>query len=68
MYTWNPMTAGTLFKKAGYKDIKVTVIRHKWPKNYRKIYKIFGLRFFNLICSIYAVLKNNYQIKIEAKK
>jgi SAM-dependent methyltransferase len=68
LYTWNPLTLGNLFKNAGYKNIKVSVIRHKWPPKYIQIYNIFGLKIFHIISKLYAIIKNNYQIKIIAEK
>jgi SAM-dependent methyltransferase len=68
LYTWNPMTLGSLFEKAGYKNIRVSLIRHKWPKNYKKIYNGFGLRCFHYFSIFNAFLKRNYQIKVEAIK
>ncbi|MCF7820265.1 MAG: class I SAM-dependent methyltransferase [Candidatus Pacebacteria bacterium] len=68
LYTWNRLTLGNLFKKAGFKDIKVYNIKHKWPPHYYKIYSLFGLKIFNFTSYVYAIYKNNYQIKIVAKK
>jgi SAM-dependent methyltransferase len=68
LYTWNPLTLGNLFKKAGYRDIKTSVIRHTWPPKYKLIYDLFGKKVFNFGCIFYAFIKNSYQIKIVAKK
>jgi len=68
LYTWDRQSLGNLFKEAGFRDIEVYNIRSKWPRNYLKIYNIFGSSFFNFLCYLYALLKKNYQIKIIAKK
>lgn len=68
LYTWNPMTLGNLFKNAGYVDIRADVIRHKWPKGYRRIYQMVGQTTFDTICHINALIVRNYQIRVVAKK
>ncbi len=68
LHTWNPQTLGNLFKAAGYTQIQVDTIRHQWPPRYRKIHKLFGQRYFDLICKITALYRNNYQIRVVAKK
>jgi len=68
LYTWNRQTLGNLFRKAGFTNIQVNNIRSKWPPYYYKIYEIFGLKIFNSVCHLYALIKRNYQIKIVAKK
>ncbi len=68
LYTWNPLTLGNLFKVAGYRVIKVEKIRHMWPPRFRLIKRFFGEELFHLIARIYAILKNNYQIRIIVEK
>lgn len=68
LYTWNKQNLGNLFKEAGYRNIKIKIIRSKWPPYYQYMYKIFGLKVFLFISYIYAIIKNNYQIKIVAEK
>lgn len=68
LYTWNPLTLGNLFKVAGYKIVKVEKIRHKWPPKYRLTRRLFGEKIFHLISRVYAILRNNYQIRIIAEK
>ncbi|EDX74521.1 Methyltransferase domain family [Coleofasciculus chthonoplastes PCC 7420] len=68
LYTWNPLTLGNLFKAAGYVNICVDVIRHKWPYRYREIYSILGQKGFDTICQVYALYKRNYQIRVFAER
>jgi SAM-dependent methyltransferase len=68
LYTWNPLTLGNLFKKAGFKVLEVNTIRHKWPPHFEKLFSLFGKRLFHAICVMYALKKRNYQIRIIAKK
>jgi len=68
LYTWNRQTLGNLFKEAGFTDIKVYNLRRKWSFHYLTIYNIFGLKIFDFLSYLYALFKNNYQIKIMARK
>ena len=68
LYTWNPMTLGNLFSNAGYTVSAVETIRHRWPRNYIKIYKYFGEHLFHILCKLEAYRTNNYQIRIIAIK
>jgi SAM-dependent methyltransferase len=68
LYTWSCQNIGNLFKEAGYSNIEVCNIRHKWPPKYATLYRIFGLDTFHFICKINAFCKNNYQIKVIAQK
>lgn len=68
LYTWNPQTLGNLFKAAGYQNIFVDVIRHKWPPNYARLHALLGQRGFDWVCRAYAIYKHNYQIRIIAER
>jgi len=68
LYTWNPMTLGNLFSKAGYRVRTVDTIRHRWPRNYLKIYRYLGKNLFQLFCKIEAYRVGNYQIRIVAER
>ncbi|MBN2111067.1 MAG: class I SAM-dependent methyltransferase [Methanosarcinaceae archaeon] len=68
LYTWNPLTLGNLFSNAGYKILDVRTIRHRWPPRYVLLKQMLGDSVFNTICKIYAYLKDDYQIKIIARK
>jgi SAM-dependent methyltransferase len=68
LYTWNPMTLGTLLEVAGFVNIQVDVIRHMWPPNYLEVYERWGHRIFDLICQIRARRKQNYQIRAVAER
>jgi SAM-dependent methyltransferase len=63
LYTWNPLTFGNLFGAAGYTNIRVDLIRHKWPPNYTEWYACLGPRNFHRLCQAYAIFKNNYQVR-----
>ena len=68
LYTWTRQTLGNLFKEAGFNDVSAYNIRSKWPPFYLNIYGFFGLGFFKLVCYFWALMNNNYQIKVVAKK
>jgi SAM-dependent methyltransferase len=68
LYTWNPMTLGNLFQKAGYKIVSVERIWHKWPQRYDTKYRLLGERLFHLLCRIEAIRTNTVQIRVMAKK
>ena len=55
-------------KEAGFNDVSAYNIRSKWPPFYLNIYGFFGLGFFKLVCYFWALMNNNYQIKVVAKK
>ena len=68
LYTWNPQTFGNLFKVAGFINIRVDVLQHKWPPNFTSWYKLLGQRRFDILCHWYAKLKKNYQIRAYAER
>jgi SAM-dependent methyltransferase len=67
LYTWNPLTLGNLFRSAGYSIIEVQTIRSKWPPWYQRIWAWCGETGFHWISRLYAILRNDYQIRIVAK-
>lgn len=68
LYTWNPMTLGNLFSKAGYGVCAVNTIRHRWPpRGYLKLYQ-FSSVLFHLFCKMEAYRIGNYQIQIVAER
>lgn len=68
LYTWNQMTLGNLFQRAGYKIVSVDKIWHTWPPKFALLYKIFGDTFFHWLCFIEAVRTNTVQIRVVAEK
>jgi len=68
LYSWNQLTFGNLFAKAGFKIVKVEAIQHQWPPNYIEIYSTYGEEEFHKICRDYAIKNNNYQIRIISTK
>jgi SAM-dependent methyltransferase len=68
LYTWNPMTLGNLFHRAGYEIVCVERIRHKWPPKFAAIYTICGDKVFNWACIIAAIVTNTVQIRVVARK
>lgn len=68
LYTWNQMTLGNLFRRAGYSVESVEAIQHKWPPNYLEIYEELGEVKFHEACRNYAKEHNAYQIRIVASK
>lgn len=69
-YSWSPMGIGNLFSSCGLKVIKSETFFYKWPPFYRKIYGIFGEKFFDIIAFIYGFIQRNktWNIRIIAKK
>ncbi len=67
LYTWNPMTLGNLFRAAGYADVRVDVIRHRWVPYYDWVHSLFGDAVFHILCKLHARLKRDYQIRITAR-
>lgn len=68
LYTWNPMTLGNLFQRAGYKIVSVERIWHKWPSRFDTMYRILGKKLFHFLCIIEAIRTNTVQIKVIARK
>lgn len=68
LYTWNPMTLGNLFQRAGYRIISVERIWHRWPHRYATLYQIFGENLFHCACKIEAIRTNTVQIRVIAQK
>lgn len=65
LYTWNPMTLGTLLEEAGFVDISVDVIRYAWTPKFARWYRL-GQWAFDLRCKIHAYMNNNYQVRAVA--
>jgi len=68
LYTWNQMTLGNLFAKAGYKVLRSEAFQHQWPPDYADIYAKYGQEEFHRICKKHAIENDNYQIRIVATK
>lgn len=68
LFTWNQMTLGNLFAKAGFKVKKVDAIQHMWPPEYMNIFEKYGEEKFHQICREYAIQQNNYQIRLVGEK
>ena len=66
LYTWNPMTLGNLFAAAGYQVRQVETIRCQWPPHYARIQATVGKALFVKLCTLYALLRNDYQLRIVA--
>lgn len=68
LFSWNRQTLGNLFKHAGFDGIKIDLIQHQWPPNFKEEYQQNGEKAFHQKCSIYAKFNQNYQIRIVAYK
>lgn len=68
LYTWNQMTLGNLFSKAGYKVLRSEAFQHQWPLDYVDIYSQYGQEEFHKRCREYAVDNDNYQIRVVATR
>ena len=68
LYTWNPMTLGNLFQRAGYEIISVERIKLKWPPKFDTIYRLCGAKIFHWACKIEAIRTNTVQIRVVARK
>ncbi len=68
LYTWNPMTLGNLFQKAGYKILSVERIWHSWHPQFDIVLKAFGEQIFHFVCKIEALRTNTVQIRVIAQK
>lgn len=71
LYTWSEMNIGNLFIEAGYSVIESKELVHRFPPNHRKLYAMFGKKYFDLLCRIYGVwarYRHMTQIRIIAQK
>jgi SAM-dependent methyltransferase len=68
LYTWNQMTLGNLFQRAGYTIASVAIIWHRWPPKHEKIYRILGKNLFHYACVLEAVRTRKVQIRVIATK
>ena len=59
------MTFGNLATLSGFKIISCNTFQHKWPPGFQSDFNKPG---FHDKCRRYAKQKNNYQIKLVAKK
>lgn len=63
LYTWNPMTFGNLFKAAGFAQIRVDLIRHRWTLRHQRIHKWLGQNTFDTVAFLSALYYRHYQIR-----
>jgi len=69
LYSWSPMCIGNLFNEAGFKVLESKAYKHKWPRYYDKIAKIFGRSIFNIVCKMYARWETTwFQVRVVAEK
>ncbi len=69
LYSWSPMCIGNLFNEAGFNVLESKAYKHKWPRYYDKIAKIFGRNIFNTICKLYARWETTwFQVRVVAEK
>lgn len=69
LHTWTPQLLGNLFVEAGFKpgNLKISILRKSWFPGTKYLWKYEML--FDLLCTIYCVVKRNgYQIIINATK
>lgn len=71
LYTWSEMNIGNLFMEAGYTVIESRELVHRFPPNHKKLYSMFGEKYFNVLCRIYGVwarYRHMTQVRIIAKR
>jgi hypothetical protein len=62
IFTFAPINLGNILKEAGFVDIKVQVLKHKWPPKYNSLAKL-GWPVFNLICKAWGRIDRKwYQV------
>lgn len=59
LYSWSPMNLGHLLTSCEFNVIKTKAIYSRWPPKYDLIYKIFGLKIFNIFSKIYGYFYKN---------
>ena len=59
LYSWSPMNLGHLLTSCDFDVIKTKIDYSRWPPKYDIIYRIFGLRIFNLLSKIYGYIYKN---------
>jgi 2-polyprenyl-3-methyl-5-hydroxy-6-metoxy-1,4-benzoquinol methylase len=56
LFTWSPMSAGNLFRIAGYQVDSVYSVFGLWPPGAETILRIVGRNTFRRVCTLYAGL------------
>ena len=65
LFTWSPQNLRNLFLFSGDVEfIDVSRIYHSWPRRYVRIQKMFGWRFFNIICFMNSILFSKFQTRV----
>lgn len=69
LYSWSPMNIGNLFEEAGFAVVEARPYVSKWPPCHEKVAKIFGRRWFGMICRIYGRIDRSWtQVRIVARR
>lgn len=71
LYTWSEMNIANLFMEAGYHVVESKELVHRFPPRHKKLYAMFGKKWFDLLCRIYGVwarYRHMTQVRIIAKK
>jgi len=71
LYTWSEMNIGNLFIEAGFKVIESKELIHRFPPGHKKLYAVFGKKYFDLLCRIYGVwarYRHMTQVRVIAQR
>jgi SAM-dependent methyltransferase len=70
LYTWTAQLLGNLLQEAGFfvqaRDISVRT--HAWPRYYPLLYTRLPLRWFNAVCTIWAMVTRRRQLFAVARR
>ena len=57
LYTWSPMAAGNLFRRAGFQVRSVSADRTLWPPKFEQIYSALGEPGFRVTSKVYRFVR-----------
>jgi len=53
LYSFSPMNLGNILQAAGFKEIKIEPVFHKWAPKYKLIDRVFGFKMFHRLSWLY---------------
>jgi SAM-dependent methyltransferase len=64
LHTWTPLLLGHTLSEAGFpvKANNISVLTHAWPPHVDALWKHLPRAAFDMICSVFAVVKNRRQL------
>lgn len=68
LFGWTRLLLGSLFTFSGFTVEKSEFLRHAWIPYSRVVYPLVPRWFFNILCTLWSILKSERQLRIIASR